>query len=118
MIKYWNFTDVSAFTGVPSVALRQRNFRGTMPAPDAEIGGLPGWLPKTIEAWWAGKEKDGAAAEEYLTTPEAAQLCAASVRTMQSWRGAGKGPPFVKLGNLVRYRREDIDAWLEGGQGA
>lgn len=120
MIRYWNFTDISAHTGVPSVALRQRAFRGTMPKPDAEIGSMPGWLPDTITDWWSGKEKDGAAAETLLTTAEAARALAVSERTLQAWRGKGvnKGPRWRKLGNLVRYNRDDIEAWLEGGQGA
>lgn len=118
MIRYWNFTDISLHTGVPSVALRQRAYRGTMPAPDAEIGTMPGWLPATIESWWAAKGREEAAAVEYLTTAEAAALVGCSERTLQSWRGAGQGPPSVKLGNLVRYKREDVDAWIEGGRGA
>lgn len=24
----------------------------------------------------------------------------------------GQGPPFIKVGRLVRYRRSDVDAWL------
>jgi len=27
-------------------------------------------------------------------------------------RGKAKGPPFIKVGRLVRYRRSDVDAWL------
>jgi excisionase family DNA binding protein len=32
--------------------------------------------------------------------------------TLQSWRYAGRGPRFIKLGRLVRYRNADIDAYL------
>lgn len=28
------------------------------------------------------------------------------------WRAKAKGPPFIKVGRLVRYRRSDVDAWL------
>ena len=36
-----------------------------------------------------------------------------STRTMQRWRLEGVGPVYVKLGRLVRYRRHDLDAFLE-----
>jgi predicted DNA-binding transcriptional regulator AlpA len=32
--------------------------------------------------------------------------------TLQSWRYAGRGPRFIKLGRLVRYRVSDVDAYL------
>jgi len=32
--------------------------------------------------------------------------------TLQSWRYAGKGPRFIKLGRLIRYRNVDVDAYL------
>lgn len=36
-----------------------------------------------------------------------------STRTMQRWRLEGVGPIYVKLGRLVRYRRHDLDTFLE-----
>jgi excisionase family DNA binding protein len=41
---------------------------------------------------------------EYLTVP---------VGTLANWRYQGKGPRFVKIGRHVRYRRSDVEAWLE-----
>lgn len=32
--------------------------------------------------------------------------------TLQSWRYAGKGPRYIKIGRFVRYRNGDIDAYL------
>lgn len=43
------------------------------------------------------------------------QLCAElgiSSVTATKWRARAEGPPFIKIGRLVRYRRSDIDAWL------
>jgi excisionase family DNA binding protein len=37
-----------------------------------------------------------------------------SLATVRRWRYMGGGPRFLKLGNLVRYKREDLDQWLEG----
>jgi excisionase family DNA binding protein len=33
--------------------------------------------------------------------------------TLQSWRSAGRGPRFIKLGRLIRYRSSDVDAYLQ-----
>lgn len=35
-----------------------------------------------------------------------------SRKTLQSWRYAGQGPRFIKIGRLVRYRVGDVDAYL------
>lgn len=32
--------------------------------------------------------------------------------TLQSWRYAKRGPRYIKLGRLVRYRKLDVDAYL------
>jgi len=34
--------------------------------------------------------------------------------TLADWRCKRTGPPFVKVGRLVRYRLEDLDVWLNG----
>lgn len=36
-------------------------------------------------------------------------------RARSSWQKArltGAGPPFIRLGRLVRYRRSDVELWL------
>lgn len=33
--------------------------------------------------------------------------------TLQSWRYSGRGPRWIKLGRLIRYRVTDIDAYLD-----
>jgi hypothetical protein len=36
-----------------------------------------------------------------------------SPRTLQRWRQRGTGPTFVRVGNLIRYRRRaDLDRYL------
>ena len=36
-----------------------------------------------------------------------------SVRTLQSWRLRGDGPPYFKIHASVRYRPDLTDAWIE-----
>ena len=33
-------------------------------------------------------------------------------RTLQRWRQEGKGPAFLKIGYVVRYRQQDLDEFL------
>jgi excisionase family DNA binding protein len=47
-----------------------------------------------------------------LTTPQAARHLGLSPATLETLRTRGGGPPFVKLGRRVVYRREDLDIWL------
>ena len=46
---------------------------------------------------------------EYLTTAEAAELLGTTKRALEALRARGNGPPFVRLGRSVRYRRSDLE---------
>ena len=49
-----------------------------------------------------------------LTPNEAASELQVSTGTLQVWRSTGRhGLPFVKVGGCVRYRRGDIETWLD-----
>nr|WP_231373888.1 helix-turn-helix domain-containing protein [Thioalkalivibrio sp. ALE11] len=47
-----------------------------------------------------------------MTPQQAAEYLHLSPRTLIRWRNMRKGPPWVKLGHRVIYRRADLDAWL------
>lgn len=47
-----------------------------------------------------------------LTTIEAAEYLALGKQTIERWRLTGEGPKFVKMGGAVRYRQEDLDAFI------
>lgn len=34
-------------------------------------------------------------------------------RTLDQWRYLGKGPAYVRVGGSIRYRRSDVDRWLD-----
>lgn len=52
--------------------------------------------------------------EDRLLRPdEVAELLGVPVGTMANWRYQGRGPAFVKVGRHVRYRRRDVDAWID-----
>lgn len=50
--------------------------------------------------------------DELLTELQAAIFLTLSSRTLQAWRLKGVGPPYVRLGRAIRYRRSDLVAWL------
>ena len=47
-----------------------------------------------------------------LTEQEAATLLRVTVKAVQGWRYRGGGPRFVKVGRCVRYRLEDLQAFV------
>jgi len=58
---------------------------------------------------------DPAALPSLLDVRAVAKLLDCSERHIYRLRDAGRMPPPVRLGALVRWRRHDIDAWLAGG---
>ena len=48
----------------------------------------------------------------YRTT-QAADYLDLKKPTLEVWRCRGYGPTFIKMGKAVRYRKEDLDAFLD-----
>lgn len=48
-----------------------------------------------------------------LSTPEAAPFAGVKAKTLENWRCLGLGPKFVRVGRLVRYDPDDIQAWRD-----
>lgn len=57
---------------------------------------------------------DTPALSPLLTIDQAARYLAIPKATLYTWRTrrAGYGPPAHKVGGCLRYRLEDLDAWL------
>jgi excisionase family DNA binding protein len=45
--------------------------------------------------------------------PQLAKQLGIPDKTVAEWRSVGRGPSYIKVGRHVRYRQEDVDAWLE-----
>ena len=64
----------------------------------------------------ARRESGGATLEAQNTfaTPGAARYLGVSAPTLRFWRANGEGPTYFHAGpRLVRYRKVDLDAWVE-----
>jgi excisionase family DNA binding protein len=54
-----------------------------------------------------------------LTSQRAlADFLGVSRHTLLRWRRQGITPPAIKIGNTVRFRTHDVQAWLKQRQGA
>ena len=47
-----------------------------------------------------------------LTEEDVAKQLHVSVASLRRWRIERRGPQFIKVGSLVRYRPEELEAWL------
>jgi hypothetical protein len=47
-----------------------------------------------------------------LTETDVSRQLSVSLAALRKWRVMNRGPLFVKIGSLVRYRQNDIDVWL------
>ena len=50
--------------------------------------------------------------DELLSPTELAEALGISVRTIYNWRVRKVGPPGLKVGRHVRYRKADVESWL------
>lgn len=64
---------------------------------------------------------------DLMTPGQLARALDISVKTLATWRSTGRHAlPFIRCGARIRYRRQDVAAWLESrvqacrseGQGA
>jgi predicted DNA-binding transcriptional regulator AlpA len=51
--------------------------------------------------------------ETLLNEHDVARITGLSVASVRRWRLLKQGPRYVKLSSAVRYRAEDVRAWLE-----
>jgi hypothetical protein len=50
---------------------------------------------------------------ELLTPSDVAERLSVMPGTLVDWRFRGVGPPYVKVGKLVRYPGDALAAWIE-----
>ncbi|HVV09238.1 helix-turn-helix domain-containing protein [Amycolatopsis sp.] len=55
--------------------------------------------------------------EKLLSISDLSEYLGVPKGTLYQWRTKGYGPQGRRVGKYVRYRPEDVDAWIDG-QGA
>ncbi len=51
--------------------------------------------------------------ERLLTVEDLAEYLGVPVATLYAWRYRRQGPPGFRVGRHVRFRRSDVDDWIE-----
>jgi excisionase family DNA binding protein len=51
--------------------------------------------------------------EPLLTITEVAAYLGVPVKTLYAWRYRRLGPPALRVGRHVRYRRSDLEGWVQ-----
>jgi hypothetical protein len=49
-----------------------------------------------------------------ITEKDAADVLRLKSKTLTRWRWEGRGPRYHKIGGAVRYRTEDLEAFIAG----
>ncbi len=47
-----------------------------------------------------------------LSTQNLAAYLQVPIQTIYRWRSCGEGPPGIRVGRHIRYRGDDVEAWL------
>lgn len=51
--------------------------------------------------------------DRLLSAQEVAEYLGVPVTTIYTWRHRSQGPPGLRVGRHLRYRRRDLEAWIE-----
>ena len=51
--------------------------------------------------------------DRLMSAAEVAEFLGINVNTLYQHRYRGEGPPGYRVGGRIRYRRADVEAWLE-----
>lgn len=49
--------------------------------------------------------------DDYLTNHDLSNRYKVPLETIRKWRATGYGPPAIRLGRHLRYRRADVERW-------
>jgi excisionase family DNA binding protein len=50
--------------------------------------------------------------DDIISEAEAANVLGVKIATLRTWATRRKGPPRIKVGRSVRYRRQTLIAWM------
>lgn len=76
------------------------------PAPD-------GRSPHAATDHGVSKREEWTGLDVLLSVEEVTTYLGVPTGTLANWRYQGRGPAFVRVGRLIRYRAEDVATWIE-----
>lgn len=50
---------------------------------------------------------------EYMTTEQVSEYLKVPVNTLYQWRSRGVGPRAAKAGRHLRWKRSEVDRWMD-----
>jgi excisionase family DNA binding protein len=50
--------------------------------------------------------------DQLLSPQDLAEYLGVPLGTLYHWRTQGNGPPGLRVGRFLRYRRSDVEAWI------
>ncbi len=105
--------EAAAMRGKSVYALRKEMTRFASPrlpvTPDLDV---PLSDPRELSHWLKASEGRRAEMLDLLPAAEVSALLHVSTPTLANWRSRRRGPCFVKIGSVVRYRRCDLLAFI------
>jgi excisionase family DNA binding protein len=57
--------------------------------------------------------QEGFVSSELMSRDDLAEFYGVPRRTVERWDAEGKGPPRYRVGRHTRYRRAEVERWLE-----
>ena len=54
--------------------------------------------------------------KEYLSARDVQKLFGLNHNTLRGWRGQGRGPAYSRDGDLILYKRSDVEAYLKSNR--
>ena len=54
----------------------------------------------------------GVLPERLVSPSQVARFLAVEVETLDGWRRRGVGPPWYRLGRVIRYRLNEVEDWI------
>ena len=97
-----------AFKEIERLNLRISEFESQQPPPAAQV-----LSRAAVETTPPIKSETRPHLPEMMNERQVAELLNMSVASVRRWRLFRRGPKFVKIGSAVRYRREDLETWLD-----
>lgn len=67
-----------------------------------------------LDLWWPWEPIPPVAEQSWFTKEEAAEYLRVSTRTLDRWVAGGRLHAYRKSRKLIRFRREDLDAFMTG----